>query len=160
MGETKKTIDRARQYGYLLLRYRPRSVKEFYQRLIKKGFADETANKVIEEFKRRGLLDDKKFAEVWVSERISLKPAGKSLIKRELKIKGINSELIDRALEGAKPFYDEQKIAKELAEKRFRILGKLEKQKKKRRVYAYLARRGFSSDAIWKAINEIFTNAN
>lgn len=152
----KKIEQKARQYGYLLLRYRPRSIKEFQDRLIKKGFNRDTTNTITDEFKQSNLLDDKEFARAWVADRISLKPAGKSLIRRELTIKGIDSELISEVLGDIRPFYDEYETAKVLAEKRLRTLGRLNKLKKKKRIYAYLVRRGFSSDAIWKAINELF----
>lgn len=152
VGNEKK----AREYGYLLLRYRPRSIKEFQDRLVKKGFSEDITARITAEFKESQLLDDKKFASAWVAERTSLKPAGKSLIRRELAHKGVEAELIGEVLGDIRPFYDEEKEAKTLAEKKLRTLGRLDKLKKKRRIYAFLARRGFSGDAIWKAIEELF----
>lgn len=149
------SYNKALAYSYRLLRYRPRSSKELCERLKQRKVDQAVIDKIIENFKRRRLLDDKRFARLWALNRIGDKPSSLTMIKQELAIKGIETEVIDDTLGQIKQDFDEYEIAKGLAEKKVRLLTSLNKMKAKRRLFDYLKRRGFSSDIIFKVLNEI-----
>ena len=139
-----------------LLRFRPRSVKEMAQRLKQKGHRGFIIARAIDELENNKLLDDAAFANLWISDRISLKPAGKSLIVRELKSKGIDDATIDAAFGEYEGVFDEYETAKPLAERRLARLKGTEKEKAQRKLFDFLKRRGFSQNTIWRVLKELF----
>jgi len=150
----------ARNYANLLLKFRPRSIKELGDRLKRQGFSISIIAEVIEDYKKKGFLDDVKFAKLWAQERTFLKPAGRLLIKKELQRKGLAEEHIDIAINSVESKSQEYETAKELAFKRLTHLGKLSKLKTKKRLYDYLARRGFDYELIREVIGEVINNEN
>lgn len=125
------------------------------QRLKQKGHRGFIIAQVIKDLEEKKFLDDKTFAKLWVGDRITLKPTGKSLLVKELKAKGVSEKIIDEVLEEYKDAYDEYEIAKALALKRTERLKGLEEDKAVKRLFDFLSRRGFSHDTIWKVLKEI-----
>lgn len=137
------------------MRFRPRSIKEMAQRLKQKGHRGFIIAQVIKDLEEKKFLDDKTFAKLWVGDRITLKPTGKSLLVKELKAKGVSEKIIDEVLEEYKDAYDEYEIAKALALKRSERLKGLEEDKAVKRLFDFLSRRGFSHNTIWKVLKEV-----
>lgn len=144
----------AKNYAFLLLKFRPRSEKELYQRLKKKRFDDSIINEVISFLKDRGFIDDNYFTKAWIESRLK-KPLGFKKIEQELKFKGINKEIIDTQIQELKKNYSEEDIILKLAQEKFNKLKVLELKKAKRRVFTYLVRRGFSPEVVIDAINQL-----
>ena len=142
-------------YAFLLLKYRPRSIAEFREKLNKRGFSEDIINELTADFKKRGLLDDAKFAKMWLENRINLKPMGKLRLKQELKAKGVSEFDIDDAIDNLKDQFDECQAAKALAQKRMRQLSGLDKITIVRRLSGFLGRRGFSYESVAKAVKEV-----
>jgi regulatory protein len=151
---TNERYRQARDYACLLLKFRPRSISEFKERLVKHGFSEEITNAVSDDFKRRGLLDDKKFAKIWVQDRLQLKPMGKLRLRLELEAKGVDKTDIEDAF-GAAAEINEYQAAIDLARKRLKQVGSLNKIAAKRRLTGFLQRRGFSYEVIRKALSHI-----
>jgi len=84
----------------------------------------------------------------WLKASSTWKPKGVLAIKSELYKKGINEGLINEALKDADIGYDEYKVAKAIIEKKSKALKDINKLKRKKSLYSYLARRGFSFDVI------------
>jgi regulatory protein len=76
-------------------------------------------------------------------------------IQQELKLKGVNSAIISACISKAKETYSETDTIKEIARLKLSKLKGVEPRAAKRRVYAYLLRRGFSPDAIYEVINQL-----
>ena len=151
-------INKAKDYAYRLLNYRPRSEKELTDRLKRKKFEPEIIVPVVAFLKEMSYLNDAEFARFWVSSRISGKPMGLARIRYELKNKGVAEELIDAALNGIKEKYDECETARDLAINRIKVLKKSiggDKKRMQQRLYSYLSRRGFSFEVISKVVKEI-----
>lgn len=145
--------EKAREYAFLLLKFRLRSEKELEQRLRQKGFSEELSRETVNFLKDRDFIDDRVFAKGWVSSRLK-RPFGLRRIKQELIQKGLDKETIAETLDQAKEGYDESSIIRLLAERRFSKLKGIEPLKAKQRVYAYLMRRGFSPDLISNAVKK------
>ncbi|MBN1405736.1 MAG: regulatory protein RecX [Candidatus Omnitrophica bacterium] len=145
---------KANLFVHRLFKYRLRSQKELELRLRQRRFDELVINRVVENFKKQGLLDDKRFAKLWAQSRLETRPASLSNIKQELLLKGIEKDVVEATINRLKEDFDEYEIAYALAQKRIRALGRVDKLKAKKRLFDYLKRRGFSSDIVFRALNE------
>ena len=166
MRLTSKNIVTSEIYPKLLessLRYvsfRPRSEKELTDFLQKKLRAWHTSaptvlTKVLDRMRELGFLDDRKFIQWWVEQRNTHRPKGKRIIVQELQQKGINKSLIEEVLADFSDGSGEIELAKQTLSKKLRVWEKFPKMEKKRKIYDYLTRRGFSGDTIWRVIDEV-----
>ncbi len=144
----------AREYAFLLLKFRQRSAQEIRQRLKKKKFTPQAIEETVSFLKEKKFIDDLSFARAWVAERLK-KPFGLRRIKLELSQKGISAPVIEESLMQAKDGYAEEEVVREVARDRFARLRGIEPQKCKRRLYGYLFRRGFSPEVIIEALNNL-----
>jgi regulatory protein len=144
--------EKAKEYAFLLLKFRLRSEKELAQRLKQKGFSAEVSQETVNFLKDRQFIDDRVFAKGWVASRLK-RPFGLSRIRQELVQKGLAKAVIEETFARAKEDYDEGSIIRQLAEQRFSRLKSVEPVKTKQRVYAYLMRRGFSPDLVREVVS-------
>lgn len=149
-----KSVQKARDYAFLLLKFRLRSVAELYERLRKKKFGEAAIKEVLVFLKERKFIDDDLFAKTWIESRLK-KPLGLRRLTQELKLKGIEKEIIDNRIEEIKKSYCEADIVGILAAMRLKKLKNIDPQKAKMRVYGYLLRRGFSPEIISDAISQL-----
>lgn len=150
-----QTFAKAKTAVFRYLKYRPRSVHEIQLKLRRKNFPSTIINQTVDYFKKIGCLDDQQFAHGWVRSRLN-KPLGIRRIRQELKLKGIEDELITQAITNATQDYEECEYILALAKRRLRQYTNLDQRTAQRRLYVYLARRGFNSGAILKTIYNIF----
>lgn len=136
---------------------RARGRAELEKYLAEKGFSAEAVGSAIEKLQEYGYLDDEAFAGMYVRDRMSLKPVGKRQLAIELKRMGIGEEDSAAALAQVDKD-DELAAAMKQAEKDLkRTAGETDIRKRKAKVYAGLARRGFSADAIDAAVKRLFS---
>lgn len=147
-------FNKARDYAFRLLKFRMRSQQELRVRLKRRKFDDATIEKVIAFLGERKFIDDREFTRAWAQERIK-RPLGIGRIRWELKIKGIDKDIIEEVLGTIRSNYDEDGIVSELARARLQRFKGLEPKKARTRLYAYLLRRGFSPDVVSDAIKQI-----
>jgi regulatory protein len=140
-------LQKAKNYAFLLLKFRPRSEKEIILRLKRKKFQDQIIKEAVSFLKEKNFIDDQSFARAWVQSRIR-RPLGLRRISQELKIKGISQETIDKQIAAAKESYCEESIVAKIAKDRFSKLKTIEPDKARRRIFDYLLRRGFSPDIV------------
>ncbi len=145
---------RAKTVVFRMLKVRLRSEKEVVDKLDGKDFPADVIQKTVRYFRDTGLLDDRLFARGWIASRLK-KPLGFSRIRRELKMKGLSDDIVQEECARVADDYDEQESIHALAERRMRQYRTLDRVKAQQRLYAYLARRGFSSGLIYKVIREI-----
>ena len=147
-------MNKALGYAFRLLKYRPRSEHELRQRLKRRGFSDSIITETLIFLKDKGLVDDLEFARIWVESRIK-KPLGIHRLKQELRIKGIDKNLIEQVIERIGSRYNEEETIGNLIQRRMERLRHIEPAKTKRRIFLYLLRRGFSSERIQEAFHRI-----
>ncbi len=145
--------ERARAYLLKLFRCRPRSRYEAFVRLCQKGFSQAVVESVVEEAVRAGILDDAKFAQLWIEDRLARRPRSRRLIERELQELGVAPEEIQKALRCVE--LDEEALAKQLIAERVSKMRSLDERVRQRRLISFLRRRGFSERVIWRALHEI-----
>jgi regulatory protein len=79
------------------------------------------------------------------------------VVYSRLRQKGVAAEVAASATDEAMAGQDEEALAERLAEKRLRALSGLDVFTRRRRLYAFLARRGFSSEAISHVIARLIS---
>ena len=92
----------ALNHAVSMLARRPCSRKEITSRLIRLRYTEDVAELVAYKLEKEKLLDDGEFCEQWIQYRLS-KGYGPSVIRRELKMKGIPDGMIDKALAASDP---------------------------------------------------------
>lgn len=149
----EELLQRARDYAFLLLKFRMRSEKELYQRLKKKKFDEAIARETLSFLKDKGFLDDNLFTRNWIESRLK-RSQGLRKIKEELKLKGVDQGIIAAHFARLKSDYSEEEIISDILEARFQKLKGMTPEVFRRRLYGYLVRRGFSTELAIEAINK------
>jgi regulatory protein len=148
-------IERAYERALNFLSYRPRSEAEVCRNLHKKNVEDEVVETVVERLTRAGLLDDREFARYWVENRLQFNPRGARALRQELRQRGVSTSIITDTLAGL----NEEAAARKAASAGARRLAHLEPRDFRRRLWAYLARRGFSYTVIETLVEEMLEAA-
>jgi regulatory protein len=150
-------VDKAALTAMNSLARRAQSRGELADRLRKKGFDEPAVQTVLEELSQRGLLDDLAYARAVVADLITRKRAGPRLLRHKLFQKKLNAATIDQAVGEARARRDAVDDAREIAQKRLRTaaLRKADVPTRKRRVWSLLARRGYDSDVIRSALEQV-----
>lgn len=144
-----------------LLSARARSVRELRDRLHKKSLNPQDISQCLRWLEERGLLNDEEFAGALVRDRLRFSPRSPFLLKRELKEKGVAPGLAETVVERvcSEEGLSASDLAQIAAEGWVRKQGpgiranlieshfSPEREKARRRLYGFLARRGFAGDA-------------
>lgn len=152
-------FQRARDAGLAYLAGRARSLHEMRQALEQKGFAAAIRDQAIAEFVRLGLLDDRKLARDLVELRLERQPAAAARVNDELRQRGVDPTVVAEVLAEFGPALDSVETAKELLRRQARRYAGLDEGKARRRMFGFLARRGYDQeiaqaavDAVWKEL--------
>ncbi|MEM7736233.1 MAG: regulatory protein RecX [Deinococcota bacterium] len=143
---------RALNYAMWLLGRRAYSRKEVERKLLTKTNA-EVAEAVLARLVDLALLDDAAYAGRIVETQKTRK--GKLALRQVLAHKGIDEQMISQSLD---PVSDEEQIAtaKEvLAKSQWRFKGDI--HARRRKAYAFLARRGFSGEVVSEVLEQLFS---
>ncbi len=95
--EQEVAFNRALRY----LSYRARSEAEMRKYLSDKGFSDHVSQTVIDRLKDERLINDPRFAQDWIDNRVSFRPRSQTQLRFELRNKGLSEDLIEDALQEA-----------------------------------------------------------
>lgn len=139
-----------------LLNYRMRTRHELVNRLRQKKFTPDVIDQVVNRLGSLGLIDDSRFAEAFIATKISSKPIGKRELERMLREKGVPKETTLKALSGFTDETQQIELALRAVDIKLRSLRKFTPEKKKEKLIAFLARRGFDWDVIKKVIRKTF----
>jgi regulatory protein len=143
-------IARSTEAALHFLAYRARSEQEVRDRLKRGAFSPEAIDATIVRLNEWRYLDDEDFARRWVESRARGKPRGQRLLQQELRQKGIDAETSKQVI--AEADLDEVSAATELARKRLSTMAGEDPMAIKRKISAYLARRGYGFDVARKAL--------
>ena len=125
------------------------------RRLVRKGHPRTAVEAALERAAGLGLLDDAAFARNYVETR-SARGRGPGRLLRDLLAMGVERSTIDQALAAGWPeAADRTAVPQALAAKRAAQLGDLPRSVKRRRVLAFLARRGFAGRDISEMVTRL-----
>jgi SOS response regulatory protein OraA/RecX len=157
---------------------RPRSVAETARRLRHLGYPDTLVETVLARLAEMSYLDDEAFARGWVESRDRARPRGADALRRELALKGISREVVDRVLSeraepasslgpnpqenDVEPPSDPDRAAAErlLARRSAALDRESDPRKRRQRAYALLARNGFDPETCREVSALVATRAN
>ncbi len=122
---------------------RERSAGEIAAHLKSKAYDDAVIEDVLTVLKRRNLVSDARFSEMWTDARI--RKYGRSRVAAELARKGVARETVAAALEGIDPDIEFEQAVKQ-ADKLMRRLDD------PRKAMQALARRGYAYDLARRAV--------
>jgi regulatory protein len=141
--------------GARFLEARARSVGEVRRRLSSAGYRAELIDGAIERLTELGMLDDAAFARAWLESRDRARPRGERALAEELRVKGVDRELIATALgdrrdvasdasgELETPSADEAAAERLLARNARALERVADPRARRQRAYGLLARNGF-----------------
>ena len=136
-------FERALGYALWLLGRRAYSRAEVQRKLLTKTNAEVTEH-VLERLDELNLVDDDAYAKRLIETQKQRK--GERALKQTLKQRGVPETIIDATLETISTA-EQVTVARGLLEKhRWRFKG--DEQARRRKAYAFLARRGFSVDVV------------
>jgi len=153
-NKENNSLLKAREYCFLLLKFRLRSEKELSQRLKKKSFSPQVIKETVDFLREKKFIGDEDFARMWISSRIK-KNLGIKRLRQELNLKGISKEIIEKEIENLKTDYSEEEVVERIVQEKLARIKIADLQKAKSRICGYLMRRGFSGEAIYNSINKI-----
>lgn len=144
------TYDRA----VMMLAARGRAAKDLERQLVRKGEPVEFARLAVERLVAEGFVNDESYARSFVRSKSAGAGLARFRLKQELGRQGVDRTVADEAI--AEVFeeesVDEIATATALAAKRVRSLRDADPQSQRRRLYAFLARRGYPPSVISSAI--------
>lgn len=130
---------------------RERSEGEIAAHLKSKAYGDEAIGEVLSLLKRRNLVSDARFAEMWTDARI--RRYGRARVAAELQRKGVSRETAAAALAGVDPDIEFEQAVKQ-AEKLMR------RADDPRKTVQALMRRGYSYDLARRAVAQAVETDN
>ena len=134
-----------------------KSSKQVVDKLVMKEFDGKTIDRVMEFLMEYDFIDDRRFVELFIKEKIN--STGKNKIKYTLLKKYLPKELI---IEGLSKITSEQQfqVALKLGESKIITLSKSEKDVRKlyKKLADYLARTGYEYEIIKEVLNKITNN--
>ena len=149
----RTTYDRA----LTLLGVRARSIAELRRLLLRKGEPPADVEAAVDRLCEQRVLDDADFARQFARARLLGTGASRRRIVQELSRKGVARDVAEGAIRDLEDTaeVDPAAAARRTASKKWASLGTLDALTRRRRLYAFLARRGFDPDEIRVAVAEL-----
>lgn len=140
---------RARRSALDLVAHRPRTESEVRRRLERRGFDPVTATDTVSWLRRLGYVDDAAYARQFAQERLRRRGHGPTRVRIDLMRRGVDAHLVDLAIADHADEDALREAAHRLAVDRWaRLSQEQDLRKRRRKLYDYLARRGYDFDLI------------
>jgi regulatory protein len=140
-----------------------RTRADLSKRLTGKGYLAPVIENVLDRLEGVGLIDDVDYARAYLASKWGRNAAGWRRLQMELRRKGVSD---DDMLKGRSQFeelrgeVDELAGARRVIEQSARRYASLDKDVRRQRLWALLARRGFENDVIQAALKEMQSGGN
>jgi regulatory protein len=147
----------AYNYALNLLSARPYATRALHRKLIQRQYSAADADDAIRRLVDNGLLNDAKYAEQYARSKILSTGASKHRLLQELFRKGINGDVATTAIAAVleSEEIDPAAVVDRVARKKLAQLGGLEPLVVRRRLFAFLARRGYDVDEIKGVVSRL-----
>lgn len=146
-------MERARAICLRMLTGTPRTRQQLADALRQREVPEEAAEELLSRFEEVGLIDDAAFAEAWVESRHRSRGLASRALARELRTKGVESELIAEAVGQLDP-EQEERTARDLVERKLSATRGLEPTKRIRRLAGMLARKGYPQGLALRVVRQ------
>ena len=152
-------LRRAYQYALYCLDYRDYSAEDMFEKLKKTYKSEKLCLDVVRKLAGAGLIDDRRYAEKLARKLVVSRKLGWRRAKKELSLKGIESETAEEALAAYSEAFGEN-LAWLIENKYSRLLTDSGDRKSIEKVKSALARYGYGYDEINRAVREYFESAD
>jgi regulatory protein len=140
-----------------MLAFRARSATELSRSLVRKGAERADVDRAIARLQEQGLLDDAAFAQAFTRAKVLGANKSRRRVQQELAQKGVARDVSEAAISAVfeAEGIDQREVVEAAALKKARSLARLEPVVRRRRLYAFLARRGYDADDIRHAMRVV-----
>jgi len=132
----------------------PRTYAQLRDGLLERGFELSVITEVLDRYVEVGLINDADFAEMWVRSRHSIRGNARSVLRRELRDKGVPADDAELALATITDDAERQR-AGDLVRRKLASTARLEHQARVRRLTSMLARRGYPPGVCFGVVAEV-----
>lgn len=148
-----RTFDRALD----MLAFRGRATRELRIALLRKGEEAANVDHALERLTAMGLLDDASYARQYAHAKIVGPGFSRRRLQAELAKRGVARDVADDAIADAlaDDDVDSDAILERVATRKLRSLEKEDAPTRRRRLYEFLARRGYDSDDIRRLMDRM-----
>jgi regulatory protein len=150
--ETSERLRRALEFALRRLNRRELTTLEVRRHLERNGVDEATADAALRELGGSGLVDDARFARLFVADRRTLDGWGAERIRRTLLGRGIDRELIDSAIGTVETDDEGSELDRALAVLRRRFATAPQERRERDRALGVLLRKGYDGDVALDAI--------
>jgi regulatory protein len=147
----------AKREAYSFVNRRARNQKQVRDKLRKLDIPPDIIERVIDHLVSFSLLDDARWADAFIADRLRRTAISQSQLRRELIAKGIPKDLATTATEKLEEETSELDLAIKAAAKKWRVLKnrKEEPRKLQQRLFQFLRMRGFSNGVIKETLKQV-----
>jgi len=147
----------AYNYALNLLAARPYASRALHRKLIQKKYSAADADDVIRRLLDNSLLNDERFAEQYARSKMLSTGASKRRLTQDLYRKGIKGDVATIAIANVidQDEIDPAAVIERVARKKLAQLGNLEPAVLRRRLFGFLARRGYDVDEIKRVVSRL-----
>lgn len=145
-----------KSYLLKLLSRRDHARKELLDKARRKDYPKEVIESVLDELQEKGFINDTDFAEKYAADKCTLRKWGPVKIQSHLYKKGIPKSIAYQGIQ--KAFEDEnlhETFLTLVLKRKRRFLKEEDLFKRKKKVFNYLAQRGFRASNIYKYLDEL-----
>ena len=135
----------------------PRTYAQLRDGLLDRGFEMHVITAVLDRYVEVGLINDTEFAEMWVRSRHSIRGSARSVLRRELRDKGVPAEEAESALATITDEAERER-AGDLVRRKIVSTARLEPQARVRRLTSMLARRGYPPGICFAVVGEVLAD--
>ena len=148
-------LERAYQYALRLLTGRDYTALKLGQKLRAREFSEEDVEAVVMRLTTEGWLDDRRFAERFAESALSRGRFFGPRLRLEMRRRGVSAELVAEVVGLMQDEHNEGEELRSVLERRFPgFVFADASDREKRRVIAFLQRRGFSGGSIRDVLNK------
>lgn len=144
-------------YALSVLSRIAKSEKQLRDKMLEKGYDNNFINNAIIKLKQQKYLDDERYSEMLINNKINISKHGKRKIKEALYEKGIDREIIDKKISQISE-EDELERAFILGAKKLNTLKEEDTRKKSLKLSNYLITKGFDFSVVKKAVSKLLDN--
>ncbi len=147
----QQAVDRALNY----LSFRPRSREEVRRYLRRKETPPEVIEAALARLDRLDFVNDRSFAEFWIGTREQFNPRGARAIKHELRMKGVDREVVDELVDAEQ---DEERALRAGRKKAVSLVNipHMDYATFRNRLGSFLQRRGFGYEIVSRTVRSLW----
>jgi SOS response regulatory protein OraA/RecX len=143
-----------------MLAYREHSCGEIREKLRQKQIQADVAARVIEQYRRNGLIDDARYAQNLVRRVFEQKAVWKAYLVAQLMAKHVGRDLAEQTVADFLADKDETEVAVAALQRKRRELADKDIETARQKAYTYLSRRGIGYAAARAAFDTVYSRTD